>query len=94
MSLLLEHLFPSLIAAFALGAVTGWKAARSPRAQPVSKREALAVALLLAAGLAIALLGLAPGRAGLFLEIALLLLAAFVPAMALGALAARRRKAV
>lgn len=84
MSLLVISLWPALAAALGLGLAVGALAGF-----PRERRTAVAAMLptLVLAGLAgLAVLGTAPGRAGLWVETAALLLAAYLVGCLLGAL--------
>ena len=86
MTLVLAHLWPGLAAAAVLGAILG-ALARWPGPRPFRWTVAGYFALLL--GLAVAA-ALAPGRAGLWLEAAALMLAAYLAGATAGVLLPRR----
>lgn len=86
---LLQLVWPSLVIAFTLGFAVG-VATCSPAAPSRAGWIGAALALgCVAVGAALAVLEVVPGRAGLWLETALLLLAAYVPGCAFGALLGR-----
>ncbi|ACL56473.1 hypothetical protein [Methylobacterium nodulans] len=83
MSVLLAALWPACLAALALGIATGWLMHRpSGRA---ARLAALAVLALAAVVAAVAAAELVPGRAGLWVETAALLLIPYVAGCLLGA---------
>ncbi|MGY2050445.1 hypothetical protein [Methylobacterium sp. JK268] len=84
MDVLIASLWPFCAAALLVGGAVGWFAGRpTGRGARVS---ALALALLTAAAVGAAASGLVPGRAGLWVEIAALLLVPYAAGCALGAL--------
>jgi hypothetical protein len=92
MTILLTHLWPSLVPALLLGLLLGWK----PRApQPATDRfgrlAAGVATLAIAAGAALCALALVPGRAGFWLESAVLHAAAYAAGIGVAWLARQAR---
>lgn len=88
MTLLVTHLWPALLAALALGLGVGWFSCAKETSR-AARVWALAAALTFAVGCAAAMLALTSGRAGLWLETALLLGGLYLAGCCLGCLLGR-----
>ena len=86
---LLTLLGPALGLGFLLGIVVGRRAGLPRTRATVAGPLALALAAAVAGGLSVA--GLVPGRPGLWVEAAALLLVAYLAGAGLGAVSGRRR---
>ncbi|RVU19472.1 hypothetical protein EOE48_08730 [Methylobacterium oryzihabitans] len=82
MTILLAALWPALLTALLLGGVAGYWAGL-PAGRLARAGAALVTGLALAAG-AVAVAGLVPGRSGLWVETAALLLAAYLAGCLVG----------
>ncbi|KQO71233.1 hypothetical protein ASF22_14930 [Methylobacterium sp. Leaf87] len=88
---LLTLIGPALVLGFLLGAVVG-RFAGLPRTGPtLAGTLALVLAAAVAGGLSLA--GLVPGRAGLWVEVGALILAAYLAGAAVGAVSLGRQAA-
>ncbi|MFE1597891.1 hypothetical protein [Methylobacterium sp. ID0610] len=91
MLILAAALWPACLVALLLGAATGWLM-RWPDGR-VARLAALAVVLLSATAAGIAALEIVPGRAGLWVETAALLLVPYAAGCGLGAVLPRAERA-
>ena len=78
MRFLAEQLWPALAGAFALGLVVGMASCAERGGKAAGRLAVTALVLLLGGGVAAALLHLVPGRLGLWLDMGVLLLLAYL----------------
>jgi hypothetical protein len=84
---ILAHLWPGLAAAAAFGVAIGWWSGAAGPMRPGGRLAAILAALCLIAAAAVAGLGLVPGRAGFWLDSAVLHALAYLVGAGLGSIA-------